>query len=97
MTREPRYVPNRDSSVPLHPYCTTVKVAFFSQRSPGTNAYRHGTKSWCVCAVALLAATAAGPKGKQREGTEGPLHVVPPPTGEESALGCGVCRIAHTF
>jgi hypothetical protein len=39
----------------------------------------------------------AGPKGKQLEGTECPLHVVHPPTGEEFALGCGVCRNAHTF
>lgn len=38
-----------------------------------------------------------GPKGKQLEGTECPLHVVHPPTGEEFALGCGVCRNAHTF
>jgi len=26
-----------------------------------------------------------------------PLHVKHPPTGEEFALGCGVCRNAHTF
>ncbi|KAF4109316.1 hypothetical protein G5714_010389 [Onychostoma macrolepis] len=39
----------------------------------------------------------AGPKGKQLEGSECPLHVVHPPTGEEFALGCGVCRNAHTF
>lgn len=39
----------------------------------------------------------SGPKGKQLEGTECPLHVVHPPTGEEFALGCGVCRNAHTF
>uniref|UniRef100_A0A8C2QA33 RCR-type E3 ubiquitin transferase n=1 Tax=Cyprinus carpio TaxID=7962 RepID=A0A8C2QA33_CYPCA len=38
-----------------------------------------------------------GPKGKQLEGSECPLHVVHPPTGEEFALGCGVCRNAHTF
>ncbi|XP_059170813.1 E3 ubiquitin-protein ligase MYCBP2-like isoform X4 [Physella acuta] len=39
----------------------------------------------------------AGPKGLQMEGEECPLHVVHPPTGEEFALGCGVCRNAHTF
>jgi E3 ubiquitin-protein ligase MYCBP2 len=39
----------------------------------------------------------AGPKAKQLEGEECPLHVKHPPTGEEFALGCGVCRNAHTF
>jgi hypothetical protein len=38
-----------------------------------------------------------GPKAKQLEGEECPLHVKHPPTGEEFALGCGVCRNAHTF
>lgn len=38
-----------------------------------------------------------GPKAKQLEGDECPLHVKHPPTGEEFALGCGVCRNAHTF
>lgn len=52
-----------------------------------------GTNKWHV--VFVLSIT--GPKGKQLEGTECPLHVVHPPTGEEFALGCGVCRNAHTF
>jgi E3 ubiquitin-protein ligase MYCBP2 len=39
----------------------------------------------------------SGPRGKQMEGDECPLHVQHPPTGEEFALGCGVCRNAHTF
>lgn len=39
----------------------------------------------------------AGPKAKQMDGEECPLHVKHPPTGEEFALGCGVCRNAHTF
>lgn len=38
-----------------------------------------------------------GPRGRQLEGDECPLHVQHPPTGEEFALGCGVCRNAHTF
>lgn len=38
-----------------------------------------------------------GPRARQLEGSECPLHVVHPPTGEEFALGCGVCRNAHTF
>lgn len=39
----------------------------------------------------------AGPKAKQLMGEECPLHVIHPPTGEEFALGCGVCRNAQTF
>ncbi|KAL9885814.1 MYC binding protein highwire isoform 2-T2 [Glossina fuscipes fuscipes] len=39
----------------------------------------------------------AGPKAKQLIGDECPLHVIHPPTGEEFALGCGVCRNAQTF
>nr|CAB3264102.1 E3 ubiquitin-protein ligase MYCBP2 [Phallusia mammillata] len=39
----------------------------------------------------------AGHKARQLEGKECPLHVQHPPTGEEFALGCGVCRNAHTF
>ncbi|KAF4525840.1 hypothetical protein B566_EDAN011545 [Ephemera danica] len=37
------------------------------------------------------------PRAKQLEGEECPLHIKHPPTGEEFALGCGVCRNAHTF
>lgn len=39
----------------------------------------------------------AGPKAKQLMGEDCPLHVVHPPTGEEFALGCGICRNAQTF
>uniref|UniRef100_H2YTX0 RCR-type E3 ubiquitin transferase n=1 Tax=Ciona savignyi TaxID=51511 RepID=H2YTX0_CIOSA len=39
----------------------------------------------------------AGHKARQLEGKDCPLHVEHPPTGEEFALGCGVCRNAHTF
>lgn len=37
------------------------------------------------------------PRAKPIEGNECPLHVKHPPTGEEFALGCGVCRNAQTF
>ena len=39
----------------------------------------------------------SSPRSVQLEGEECPLHVKHPPTGEEFALGCGVCRNAHTF
>ncbi|XP_065845558.1 E3 ubiquitin-protein ligase MYCBP2-like isoform X3 [Oscarella lobularis] len=38
-----------------------------------------------------------GPTARPLEGSECPLHVKHPPTGEEFALGCGVCRNAQTF
>lgn len=38
----------------------------------------------------------AGPRAVQLEG-ECPLHVQHPPTGQEFALGCGICRNAHFF
>ena len=38
-----------------------------------------------------------GPRAKPLEGNECPLHVNHPATGEEFALGCGVCRNAQTF
>jgi E3 ubiquitin-protein ligase MYCBP2 len=37
------------------------------------------------------------PKATALEQGECPLHVSHPATGEEFALGCGVCRNAHTF
>ncbi|CRK91251.1 CLUMA_CG004931, isoform A [Clunio marinus] len=39
----------------------------------------------------------AGPKAMQLMTDECPLHIVHPPTGEEFALGCGICRNFHTF
>lgn len=47
--------------------------------------------------LVVILVNVAGPKGVQLEGEECPLHVLHPPTGEEFALGCGVCRNAHTF
>ncbi|XP_055684525.1 E3 ubiquitin-protein ligase highwire isoform X1 [Lutzomyia longipalpis] len=39
----------------------------------------------------------AGPKAKQLLGEDCPLHIAHPATGEEFALGCGICRNAQTF
>jgi len=38
----------------------------------------------------------AGPLGAHLEG-ECPLKMAHPPTGQEFALGCGICRNALTF
>lgn len=39
----------------------------------------------------------AGPNATQLLGEDCPLHIVHPPTGEEFALGCGICRNPQTF
>lgn len=38
-----------------------------------------------------------GPRGNALPIDECPLHMAHPPTGEEFALGCGICRNTHTF
>lgn len=54
-------------------------------------------KTGSLLLVTNVTKSFTGPRGKQLEGEECPLHVQHPPTGEEFALGCGVCRNAHTF
>ncbi len=46
---------------------------------------------------ALLPRCPAGPKAVQLEGDGCPLRVQHPATGEEFALGCGICRNISTF
>ncbi|KAJ8937845.1 hypothetical protein NQ318_022263 [Aromia moschata] len=55
-----------------------------------------------VCPAGYQPASYSSPKenvqGRSNlKGDECPLHVKHPATGEEFALGCGVCRNAHTF
>ena len=38
-----------------------------------------------------------GPRAMPQDGDECPLRVKHPPTGEEFALGCGICRNAQSF
>ena len=38
-----------------------------------------------------------GPKGTALNVEDCPLHIEHPPTGEEFALGCGVCRTGRNF
>ncbi|KAI6656385.1 hypothetical protein LOD99_1184 [Oopsacas minuta] len=38
-----------------------------------------------------------GPRAMPQDGDECPLRVKHPPTGEEYALGCGICRNAQSF
>uniref|UniRef100_A0A8C5P7M6 E3 ubiquitin-protein ligase MYCBP2 n=1 Tax=Leptobrachium leishanense TaxID=445787 RepID=A0A8C5P7M6_9ANUR len=78
-------------------YCCSVAVFFCFGTTHFCNACHDDFQRMTSITKEELPHCPAGPKGKQIEGTECPLHVVHPPTGEEFALGCGVCRNAHTF
>ncbi|XP_028848287.1 E3 ubiquitin-protein ligase MYCBP2 isoform X13 [Denticeps clupeoides] len=78
-------------------YCCSVAVFFCFGTTHFCNACHDDFQRMTSVPKEELPHCPAGPKGKQLEGSECPLHVVHPPTGEEFALGCGVCRNAHTF
>eukprot|EP00062_Callorhinchus_milii_P006572 gi/632947251/ref/XP_007888958.1/ PREDICTED: E3 ubiquitin-protein ligase MYCBP2 isoform X6 [Callorhinchus milii] len=78
-------------------YCCSVAVFFCFGTTHFCNACHDDFQRMTSIPKEELPHCPAGPKGKQLEGTECPLHVVHPATGEEFALGCGVCRNAHTF
>ncbi|XP_031417201.1 E3 ubiquitin-protein ligase MYCBP2 isoform X1 [Clupea harengus] len=78
-------------------YCCSVAVFFCFGTTHFCNACHDDFQRMISVPKEELPHCPAGPKGKQLEGSECPLHVVHPPTGEEFALGCGVCRNAHTF
>lgn len=52
-----------------------------------------------VCGIPKdeLPSCPVGPKAMPQDGDECPLRVKHPPTGEEFALGCGICRNAQSF
>uniref|UniRef100_A0A8C6XHK3 RCR-type E3 ubiquitin transferase n=1 Tax=Naja naja TaxID=35670 RepID=A0A8C6XHK3_NAJNA len=78
-------------------YCCSVAVFFCFGTTHFCNACHDDFQRMTSVPKEELPHCPAGPKSKQLEGAECPLHVVHPPTGEEFALGCGVCRNAHTF
>ncbi|XP_064637403.1 E3 ubiquitin-protein ligase MYCBP2-like isoform X3 [Lineus longissimus] len=78
-------------------YCCSVAVFFCFGTTHFCNACHDDFQRVTNIPKSELPHCPAGPKGKQLEGDECPLHVQHPPTGEEFALGCGVCRNAHTF
>ncbi|XP_032812561.2 E3 ubiquitin-protein ligase MYCBP2 isoform X3 [Petromyzon marinus] len=78
-------------------YCCSVAVFFCFGTTHFCNPCHDDFQRMTSVPKEELPRCPAGPKGKQLEGSECPLHVVHPPTGEEFALGCGVCRNAHTF
>ncbi|XP_052752649.1 E3 ubiquitin-protein ligase MYCBP2 isoform X3 [Galleria mellonella] len=80
-------------------YCCSVAVFFCFGTSHFCNACHDDFQRVTNIPKHLLPQCPAGPKGEQLPGSseECPLHVQHPPTGEEFALGCGVCRHAQAF
>ncbi|XP_028966426.1 E3 ubiquitin-protein ligase MYCBP2 [Galendromus occidentalis] len=78
-------------------YCCSVAVFFCFGTTHFCNPCHDDFQRVLKVLKSQLPTCPAGPKLKQLEGDECPLHVKHPPTGEEYALGCGVCRNAHTF
>ncbi|XP_063374022.1 E3 ubiquitin-protein ligase MYCBP2 [Cydia amplana] len=80
-------------------YCCSVAVFFCFGTSHFCNACHDDFQRVTNIPKHQLPQCPAGPKGEQLPGSseECPLHVQHPPTGEEFALGCGVCRHAHAF
>ncbi|KAG8179148.1 hypothetical protein JTE90_015337 [Oedothorax gibbosus] len=78
-------------------YCCSVAVFFCFGTTHFCNACHDDFQRVTNIPKGELPHCPAGPKAKQLEGEECPLHVKHPSTGEEFALGCGVCRNAHTF
>ncbi|XP_075230357.1 E3 ubiquitin-protein ligase MYCBP2-like isoform X2 [Lycorma delicatula] len=78
-------------------YCCSVAVFFCFGTTHFCNACHDDFQRVTNLPRAELPPCPAGPKAKSLDGEECPLHVKHPQTGEEFALGCGVCRNAHTF
>ncbi|XP_050301011.1 E3 ubiquitin-protein ligase MYCBP2 isoform X2 [Anthonomus grandis grandis] len=78
-------------------YCCSVAVFFCFGTTHFCNPCHDDFQRVTNLSKHELPVCPAGPRATQLEGDECPLHVKHPPTGEEFALGCGVCRNAHTF
>ncbi|CAI9731993.1 E3 ubiquitin-protein ligase MYCBP2-like [Octopus vulgaris] len=78
-------------------YCCSVAVFFCFGTTHFCNTCHDDFQRVTNIPKADLPRCPAGPKAQAMEADECPLNVQHPPTGEEFALGCGVCRNAHTF
>jgi len=78
-------------------YCCSVAVFFCFGTTHFCGACHDDFQRVTAMSRSDLPRCPAGPRATQLSGDECPLHVHHPPTGEEFALGCGVCRNAHTF
>jgi len=78
-------------------YCCSVAVFFCFGTTHFCNACHDDFQRVANIPKAELPQCPVAPKALPMECDECPLHVKHPATGEEFALGCGVCRNAHTF
>jgi len=78
-------------------YCCTVAVFFCFGTTHFCAACHDDFQRVTSMQRSDLPRCPAGPRATQLTGDECPLHVLHPATGEEFALGCGICRNAHTF
>jgi len=78
-------------------YCCSVAVFFCFGTTHFCNACHDDFQRVANIPKTELPQCPVAPKAVPLDLEECPLHVKHPPTGEEFALGCGVCRNAHTF
>ena len=78
-------------------YCCSVAVYFCFGTTHFCNSCHNDFQRLTSMKKSEFPQCPVAPRAKPMEGNECPLHVKHPPTGEEFALGCGVCRNAQTF
>ena len=78
-------------------YCCSVAVFFCFGTTHFCNACHDDFQRITSIPVANLPQCPVASRARQLEGDQCPLNVVHPSTGKEFALGCGICRNAHTF
>jgi E3 ubiquitin-protein ligase MYCBP2 len=78
-------------------YCCSVAVFFCFGTTHFCNACHDDFQRVVNIPKTELPQCPVAPKAISLDGEECPLHVKHPATGEEFALGCGICRNAHTF
>lgn len=78
-------------------FCCSVAVYFCFGTTHFCNPCHDDHQKCCNTPKEDLPHCPAGPNLTQLEDGECPLHIWHPPTGEEFALGCGLCRNAQTF
>uniref|UniRef100_A0A0K2UH48 RCR-type E3 ubiquitin transferase n=1 Tax=Lepeophtheirus salmonis TaxID=72036 RepID=A0A0K2UH48_LEPSM len=78
-------------------YCCSVAVFFCFGTTHFCNACHEDFQRLISVPQKDLPQCPVGPKALKLEGEECPLHIKHPSTGEEFALGCGICRNPHTF
>jgi E3 ubiquitin-protein ligase MYCBP2 len=78
-------------------YCCSVAIFFCFGTTHFCNPCHDDFQRVANIPKAELPQCPVGPKAASLEGEDCPLNLKHPPTGEEFALGCGICRNAHTF